>query len=63
MAFKCINEEYVPYTDCDKHEFVCDAESDITDLPACGCGSVALVIATGDVYIVNPSGAWVKIGA
>lgn len=43
-------------------EFVCDTEADIAKLPSCGCGCTALVIATGNVYIVNASGQWVKFG-
>jgi hypothetical protein len=43
-------------------EFVCDTEADVADLPSCMCGAKALIIATGNIYVVNASGAWVKIG-
>ena len=43
-------------------EFVCDTEADIANLPECMCGATALVISTGDIYIVNATGKWVKFG-
>lgn len=43
-------------------EFVCDTEEDIVNLPACCIGSAALIISTGDIYVVNANGEWVKFG-
>lgn len=43
-------------------EFICDTESDVENLPQCMCGATALVVETGDAYVVNASGVWVKIG-
>lgn len=43
-------------------EFVCDTAQDVQSLPTnAPFGSTALVIATGDIYIKNSSGTWVKI--
>lgn len=43
-------------------EFICDNEGDIANLPESICGSTALIIETGDIYIVNASDEWVKFG-
>ena len=43
-------------------EFVCDTESDVASLPQCICGSTAIIIETGGVYIVDAQGRWVKFG-
>ena len=43
-------------------EFVVDTETDITLLPLeCAMGSTAFVIETGEVYMLNGKGEWVKI--
>ena len=42
--------------------YICDGDADVSNLPECACGSSALVIATGDVYVVNTQGAWTKVG-
>ena len=60
MAFGEIGE-YLPGLRKPR-EFVCDSESDIVDLPECTCGSTAMIIDTGDIYIVNANGKWVKFG-
>lgn len=44
-------------------KFVCDTEADIVDLPSCSIGSMATIINTGDVYVVNGNGKWVKFGS
>ena len=61
MAFKMVHDEWDPEI-TQRKEFICDNETDVTSLPACCAGSTALVAATGDVYIVNASGQWVKFG-
>jgi hypothetical protein len=43
------------------NEYVCDTTEDLTHLPRCGMGSTALVIATGEVYMKNSYGEWVKL--
>lgn len=66
MAFKWINPKWSPNAKdyhSDKKEFICDARADISSLPKCASGSTALVVATGDVFIVNASGQWVEFGA
>ena len=43
-------------------EFVCDAVSDVEDLPTTAVfGSRAIVIATGDVYMIDSAGTWTII--
>lgn len=46
-------------------EFVFDEELDLDSLPTeeteCSIGSVALCIATGDVYMLNSLREWIKI--
>lgn len=42
-------------------EFLCDFESDIKDLPTNrGPGSIAKVVETGNIYILNNNHEWVK---
>ena len=43
-------------------EYILDTEDDVANLPKCGTGSTALVVATGNVYIVNASGEWKLFG-
>lgn len=43
-------------------EYVVDIVADIDNLPVDAVmGSTAFVIETGDVYMINSSGEWVKI--
>ena len=66
MAIKLINEQYCPAEDKNICTFICDTAADAPNLqaeyPNCCCGSSALVIDTGDVYMVNTSGKWVVFG-
>lgn len=40
-------------------QFVCDAETDIADLPTnVAMGSQAIVIATGALYVMNSANTW-----
>ena len=43
-------------------EYILDTEADVANLPKCVTGSVALVVATGNVYMVNASGVWKPFG-
>ena len=48
-----------------KKSFVADSASDISSLPtddSVAIGSDCLVIATGDVYILNSTRTWAKLG-
>lgn len=62
MAFKLIRAEWRSGIGGVK-EFVLDEEKDVAALPKCVPGSAALVVATGNVYIVNASGEWVAFGS
>ena len=43
-------------------EFVCDTLDDINDLPIdTKQGSVAFIISTGTVYMINSQGEWVEV--
>ena len=63
MAFKMIFQEWCPYNEAYRKEFIADAESDVATLPKCCTGSSALVSESGKVYIVNASGEWNEFGA
>lgn len=62
MAIKCIGQKWCPDDRDYSKEFVLDTEDDVKALPMCCAGSTALVCSTGNVYIVNASGQWVKFG-
>lgn len=61
MAIELINSEWRPEIGRRK-EFIADTEADVSALPQCVPSSTALISATGDLYIVNASGEWVKFG-
>lgn len=42
-------------------EFVCDTPDDLKDLPNCAMGSVAIVISTAEVFMLNSKKEWVKL--
>lgn len=42
-------------------EFVCDTLEDLKDLPSCAMGSVAFVIATAEIFMINSKKEWVKL--
>lgn len=42
-------------------EFACDTPEDLKNLPSCSMGSVAIVISTAEVYMLNSKKEWVKI--
>lgn len=62
MAYKIIKEEYCPYSNDKRQEYICDADADFNDLPVCCTGSTAVSVETGNVYVVNASGEWVLFG-
>lgn len=59
MAIKMIDKEWCAEVKAYRKEFIIDGKADIANLPECCVGSTALVVATGDVYVVNASGEWV----
>lgn len=68
MAYKWTDKGHYAHEDgfaC-VYKFICDTEADVaklqTEHPNCGAGSTALVVETGNVYMVNASGNWVKFG-
>lgn len=43
-------------------EYVCDTEEDLKKLPqTCNLGDLAFIIKTGDVFMINSEGEWVKV--
>lgn len=61
MAYKQI----APTLECANkmHDYILDTDADAANLPAtCAAGSTALSCASGKVFIVNASGAWVELG-
>ena len=61
MAISVVRSEWRPEVGR-VFEFIADTETDVSSLPQCKPSSTALVCATGNVYIVNASGQWVKFG-
>lgn len=62
MAYKVTNEVFCPFNGEYRKEIICDTEADVASLPAACAQSTCLVAETGNVYIVNASGNWVKMG-
>ena len=62
MAIKWFGEKWCLEAKDHTKEFILDTEADVAELPECCSGSTALVCSTGNVYIVNASGQWVKFG-
>lgn len=61
MAYKQI----APTLECANkmYDYILDTDADAEDLPVtCAAGSTALSCDTGNVFIVNASGAWVQLG-
>lgn len=62
MAFKKIDQDWCETGDF-RCEYILDTEADVASLPnACCVGSVAVVVESGNVYMVNASGKWAKFG-
>ena len=59
---KLVDKHWCPLQSDYQHEYICDAEADVAELPACCTGSAALVVDSGAVYMVNASGAWAVFG-
>ena len=61
---KLIECEWNPHLRKYTHTWIADTASELTaDFdPECACGSVVLVIATGDSYMKNTADKWQKIG-
>lgn len=62
MAYKLIDEQYNPFPNSERKEFICDNDADFTDLPKSAPGSSAVSVETGAVMMVNASGEWAKFG-
>ena len=58
-------QQISPYLTCEKRrfDFIIDTDEDAANLPqTCAAGSTALSCGSGNVFIVNASGNWVKLG-
>lgn len=62
MAYKMTNHDWCDCMQDYRKEFICDTEADVASLPDCCSQSSAIVVETGNVYIVNASGNWVPFG-
>lgn len=63
MAIKLISREYRVWMDDYKHEYICDTDADLNELPECtGTGSTAVSLASGKVKVVDTQGNWVAFG-
>lgn len=63
MAIQLIDQKWMRYVNAFCKDFICDTEEDVANLPECGASSSALVVATGNIYMVNASGQWVEFGS
>ena len=55
--YKVLSEE----SQFDTHQYMVDETADINSLPKDEPGSVAIVAATSDVYILNNKKQWIKL--
>ena len=62
MAVKLTDSRYCVVQCCFVNDYVADTAEDVTTLPNSGTGSTAIVVATGEIYMVNASGEWAKFG-
>ena len=62
MAVKCVYKRWNPALCEQIRKYIIDDESDVSKLPKCPTGSVAIVADGGKAYVVNASGAWVAGG-
>ena len=63
MAIKLMLREYRVWMDDYKHEYICDTDADLANLPECtGTGSTAVSLESGKVMVVNTQGEWVVFG-
>ena len=59
MAYKLIRTDYDVDPKTRRHEYVLDSADDVSSLPKCAPGSVAIVADKGGaIYMVNASGEW-----
>ena len=63
MAYKWIGQEWCPDAKDYSKKFMLDTDDDAKELPKCCPGSEALAPLSGNLYVVNASGAWVKFGS
>lgn len=62
MAWKLIDIRVNPLTNKKHREYICDTDADFESLPKAHAGDTAVSAATGNVYVVNATGEWVKFG-
>ena len=62
MAVKCVYKRWNPALCEQIRKYIIDSEADVSKLPKCPTGSVAMVAEGGKIYVVNASGAWVPSG-
>lgn len=58
-------EQIAPFSKCERrrYDYIIDTDEDVADLPeTCAAGSTALSCASGEMFIVNASHKWVKLG-
>lgn len=62
MAIKLVNTKWCPCLNAYQNDYIVDTEDDVENLPVSCTGSSALVVETGNVYVVNASDNWVLYG-
>ena len=59
---KLVNMEWRRCLKDFQHDYIADTEADVPNLPKCCTGSSALVVESGNIYMVNASGVWALYG-
>lgn len=63
MAIKLISSEWCGCVNDYRKEYIMDTDGDLANLPKCCTGSSAVVVGSGEVYMVNASENWVKFAS
>ena len=59
MAIKLISQEWCPYSNDHRSQYILDSAEDAENLPEACPGSIAMVAdKDGAIYMVNASGEW-----
>ena len=62
MAIKLVNNEWCGCVGDYINSYIVDTQKDVANLPECCTGSSALVVETGEVYVMNASNVWTLFG-
>lgn len=60
MAIKLVFRDWSRVMGAYVCEFVCDNDTDFSNLPSCATGSSAISVQSGAIRMVNASGEWAE---